>query len=270
MDDIMMVIEKIEQPIELKGFGLFKLNNIDGKWNLEILVQKGIGIPLIENFKELYQDEIIKNQEGNSIIPLDEYFLQINYYKMEEDCIIIFIYMNDKENSFNYAQIYLVSKKILNFIRTQTDFLESELNDYCDTLLQIPKAKGLGALFIISSSGSPFISVINQKKINIAKNEVHIGGFISAIFSFSQEIIGQESGAKLKEINFGDQRLYVITKGSVIFALLVKELNPLLQRYIYIIADEFLDKFKTKIKEFSGDISPFRTFRHTITKYFEI
>ncbi|GAH69954.1 unnamed protein product, partial [marine sediment metagenome] len=99
---------------------------------------------------------------------------------------------------------------------------------------------------------------------------VHIGGFISALLSFSNTIIGEETGAKLKEINFGNQQFYVISKSNVVFAFLVENMNQLLQRYMYLIADEFLFDFRNYIKEFNGDVTPFNEFESKINQYFII
>ncbi|KKL74711.1 hypothetical protein LCGC14_2062130, partial [marine sediment metagenome] len=99
---------------------------------------------------------------------------------------------------------------------------------------------------------------------------VHIGGFISALLSFSNTIIGEETGAKLKEINFGNQQFYVISKSTVIFAFLVENMNSLLQRYMYLIADEFLYEFRDYLKVFNGDVTPFTSFEENINQYFII
>ena len=89
-------------------------------------------------------------------------------------------------------------------------------------------------------------------------------------FSFSNTIIGEETGAKLKEINFGNQQFYVISKSDVIFAFLVEDMNSLLQRYMYLIADEFIYDFSDYLKCFNGDITPFASFEEKINQYFII
>jgi len=134
----------------------------------------------------------------------------------------------------------------------------------------IPKTDGIIAIFIIGSAGSPFLSKINKNRSNIADHEVHIGGFISALLSFSNTIIGEETGAKLKEINFGNQQFYVISKSNVIFAFLVENMSSLLQRYMYLIADEFIYDFSNYLKEFNGDVTPFNEFENKINQYFII
>ncbi len=146
----------------------------------------------------------------------------------------------------------------------------SEIKDVFDQEIEIPRTEGIIAMFVIGSAGSPFISKINKSRTNIADHEVHIGGFISALLSFSNTIIGEETGAKLKEINFGNQQFYVISKNNVIFAFLVESMNSLLQRYMYLIADEFLYQYKDYIKAFSGDVTPFAAFEKNINQYFII
>ena len=136
--------------------------------------------------------------------------------------------------------------------------------------MKIPKTDGIIAIFIIGTAGSPYISKINKDRSEIADHEVHIGGFISALLSFSNTIIGEETGAKLKEINFGNQQFYVITKNEVIFAFLVETMTSIIQRYMYLLADEFLYQFRNLLKEFNGDITPFNCFEEKINQYFII
>lgn len=164
--------------------------------------------------------------------------------------------------------MYFLSKKINQMVISKASI--SDIIDVFDQEIEIPRTEGIIAMFVIGSAGSPFISKINKNRTNIADHEVHIGGFISALLSFSNTIIGEETGAKLKEINFGNQQFYVISKSNVIFAFLVESMNSLLQRYMYLIADEFLYQYKDYIKAFSGDVTPFAAFEKNINQYFII
>ena len=255
-----------ENPLvmEILGIGLVKISQIDTKGRFDVLFQKGIGVPLIQNVIELYKKEIIHKKQGSSIIPLEKFNLFIHYFNHNQDILVI-IYMEEKNSSVNFSKLYFLSKKINRKFQVNEPVLN--IIDDFDTAVKIPKTDGIIAIFIIGAAGSPYISKINKDRSEIADHEVHIGGFISALLSFSNTIIGEETGAKLKEINFGNQQFYVITKNDVIFAFLVETMTSLLQRYMYLVADEFLYQFKNLLKEFNGDITPFNTFEEKINQY---
>jgi len=255
------------ERLQMLGYGLVKISDINSGANFTICFQRGVGVPLIQNIIELYKKEIINKRQGNSIIPLEDFTIFIQYFKNNEDISVI-IYMEEKDQSVNFGRLYFLSKKINQ--KLISNALITEIIDVFEKEIEIPRSEGIIALFVIGSAGSPFISKINKARSNIADHEVHIGGFISALLSFSNTIIGEETGAKLKEINFGNQQFYVISKSNVIFAFLVESMNSLLQRYMYLIADEFLYEYKEYIKDFSGDVTPFAPFEKIINQYFII
>ncbi len=176
--------------------------------------------------------------------------------------------MTQKESTLSFSNLYFLSKKINQRLNSNASI--TEIIEVFENEIEIPRSEGIIAIFVIGSAGSPFISKIDKNRSNIADHEVHIGGFISALLSFSNTIIGEETGAKLKEINFGNQQFYVISKSNVIFAYLVENMNSLLQRYMYLIADEFLFQYKDYLKAFSGDVTPFAAFEKNINQYFII
>lgn len=256
--------------LQMLGYGLIRIIDFESGGNFNIILQKGIGVPLIQNVLELYKKEIITKKQGSSIIPLNEFTIHIQYFNKIPKEICIILYMEEKEpsNPVNFSTLYFLSKKINNKILSNAS--PSEIAQFLEDEIIVPKSSGVIAIFIIGSTGSPLISKINKNRQNILEHEVHIGGFISALLSFSNTIIGEETGAKLKEINFGNQQFYVISKSSVIFAFLVENMTPILQRYMYLIADEFLYQFKDYLKEFNGDITPFASFEENILQYFII
>lgn len=261
-------IKNNNNSINLLGFGLLSFRRSNSDWNYNITFQKGIGKPLVQNVIELYKKEIIGNDKGNSVIPLDNGTVYLQYFRIEDNHIIVLIYM-DKKNPYNsYSKLYLLTKQVKKFYESGVE--RSEIVEFCDDSIEIPVSEDLIGLFVIGSSGRPYFSQIDKHKTTIAKSEIHIGGFISALFSFSQEIIGQESGGNLKEINFGNQRFYLITRNGIIFAFLVEKMSDLLERYMYLIAEEFIDQFKEVLTNFDGDITKFKTFKETIKEYFII
>ncbi|MFX1376236.1 MAG: hypothetical protein ACFFA0_10510 [Promethearchaeota archaeon] len=270
----MIIMEKdqnskeIPVVMEMLGIGLVKISQINIEAKFNVLFQKGIGVPLIQNVMELYKKEIIHKKQGNSIIPLEKFTLFIHYFENSNHDILVIIYMEEKDSSINFSKLYILSRKINRKFQLNEPVFKI-ISDF-DTAVEIPRTDGIIAIFIIGSAGSPYISKINKNRSEIADHEVHIGGFISALLSFSNTMIGEETGAKLKEINFGNQQFYVISKNDVIFAFLVESMNSLIQRYMYLIADEFLYQFKDQIKEFNGDVTPFNSFEEKINQYFII
>ena len=258
---------KTQDILQMLGFGLVNISDFSSNDRFQILFQKGIGTPLIQNIIELCKKEINNQKQWNSIIPIDEFTIFVHYFQHKNDTIVI-LYLTEKDHNINFPKLYLFTRKITNEFRLNTPI--SEIIKTCNKTILIPQTKGIIGVFILGASGSPFCSKINQTRKQISKKEVHIGGFISALFSFSKEIIGQESGAELKEINFGNQRFYMITKSNVIFAFLVEDLNSLIERYMYLIADDFLEQFKDHVTNFNGDVTPFKEFEKKIDLYFEI
>ena len=251
---------------KMLGIGLIKFSE-NSLGEFEVVFQKGIGMPLIHNIIELYRTEILKNKQGNSIIPVKDFTIHLNYFQ-SRDNIIILVFMDEKDDTLSYSQLYLFTKSIRNSFRLNAPI--SEIISLLNNGVSIPRTDGIIAVLIIGSSGSPLISKVNVERSRIEKFEVQIGGFISALFSFSREIIGEESGAELKEINFGNQRFYMITKMNVIFAFLIEKIDILIRRYMYLIVDEFLERYKESLINFDGYVSRFDDFEKTIDQYFII
>ena len=257
----------IPMHFEMLGVGIIKIpnGNLDDK--LDIIFQKGIGLPLIHNIIELCRNEISTKDQGNSIIPVKNYTIFLHYFQNKGDIIIV-LFMEKKTNSLSYPQLYLLIKSIRNNFRLNLPI--AELIDFCNDTIEIPHTEGIIGVFIIGACGTLYLSKINNNRTTIVERSVTISGFISALFSFSQEVIGKDTGAVLKEINFGNQRFFMIIKEKVIFAFLVEKVNSILQRYMYQIADDFLDRYRGIIKRFNGDVSQFYDFEKIIDQYFLI
>ncbi len=252
--------------IDILGMGVVKIS-LSSIIQYQIIFQKGIGMSTIQNIFELYKDEIIEKEEGKSFIPLEDFSAFISYFKGGEHEIVLIIYLDDREDSQKFPKLYIHSKKIINCYHSNNF---EELLETCNDLIEIPKAEGLLSLFVIDMGGCPIFTKIMGKDTKFIQNEIHIGGFISALFSFSKNIIGADKGANLKEINFGNQIFHTIVKNEVIFAFLVNKMTPLLQRYIYIVADEFTKKFDKELKDFNGEIGKFYNFEDTLKIYFDL
>ena len=145
--------------------------------------------------------------------------------------------------------------------------LTKHLIDICKMTVKIPQASGVVGIFIVDYAGCPLYSKVMGIRKDIQEGEVQIGGFISALFSFSQFVIGKESGGKLREINFGNQSFYTITEKKCIIAYLIERMSPLLKRYMYIIAEEFIGRYGKKLEQFDGDIAQFAQFEEIASEY---
>ena len=137
-------------------------------------------------------------------------------------------------------------------------------------IIDIPKASGIMGVLIIGTNGTPLFSRMREDCIAIEDKEIHLSGFISALFAFAREIMGKDSASELKEINFGDKCFYMIRKPKAIFSYLVENINPLLERYMYILPDEFVHKYKEELEEFTGDITPYYDFEEIVNQYFDL
>jgi len=163
MNKIAQNSTKLEK-LQMLGYGLLEMNESNG--NFEIIFQKGIGVPLIQNIIELYKKEILTKKQGNSIIPLDDFTIFIQYFKNNSDEISIILYMEEKEHSVNFSKLYFLSKQINKKLLSNTPIIE--IIRIFETQIEIPKSEGIIAIFIIGSAGSPFLSKINKTRSNIS------------------------------------------------------------------------------------------------------
>ncbi|MHA1149673.1 MAG: hypothetical protein ACTSR8_15665 [Promethearchaeota archaeon] len=270
---IMSVVRRSNEVIKqlnLLGFALVEIDlNNTHLLESNIIIQLGIGTPLIQNILELYRKEIVGKTKGNSIIPMKEYIIYIQYYPDNLNQLIsLLIYLNSKEVQVNYSKFYLVSKKIISLLKRNLSYTETL--ESLSELIEIPKVSEVQAVFILNSYGSPLFSIVNEDYIAIKESDVHISGFISALSTFCQEILKtKSSGNVLKEISFGDFMFYIINKNNIIFAFLIEGMNETVKRYIYLTADFFLQKYGDHIMDFDGEVSIFEDFKAIINNYFK-
>ncbi len=249
--------------IELLGIGLV---SISGK-RVNTIYKKGIGNGLLKSLVNFYKDQIIEKQEGKIIDLVGTHTIYIHFFDVKPDIFAIF-YVNEKDKLIRYDKLCALSNKILKSFCSNNSV--SEINKLCDNI--IPKVSGISALFIISEAGHAFFTKINKKKKFLLDNYIQVGGFLSAIMAFSQEVIGKESGENLQAINFENQQFILIVKDKLIFAYLVeKDLNLIdIRRFMEIIAEEFVESYQDQINDFKGDLEPFAYFKNVVDKYFII
>lgn len=256
--------------LEVLGYGFVnykKEEELENDKEFEIKFQRGISTPLIQNLIELCKKDIHEKDSGKSIIPLEKYTIYINFFNTNKDNIIsIIIFMDKKDSDLNYSKLYLLTKRIEKKIKGKEPL--DSIQQYINKQISIPRSKNIKGIFILNSTGNHYFSKISKNYDKMSELDVHISGFISALFSFSKEIIGKESeGTRLKEINFGDQRFYMVNKEGIIFAYLVDKINSISERYMYLIAEEFIEEFRDKIKNYDGCVSDFEIFEDRINQY---
>ncbi|MEE9376897.1 MAG: hypothetical protein V3V33_02555 [Candidatus Lokiarchaeia archaeon] len=254
-------------PTYVLGVGVIKLNS-NGEIN--IIFQKGIGIQLIQKIIKSNKNEIIKKKNGIKIDLVCNYTVYIHYFDNQTDDIVVILYLDKKEKILKFSDLYLISEKLNNFICSNISLLA--LRNICNKNIRIPKSNGVIALFILNSSGHLFYSKFNKEKTKLKNFEIQISGFISALTIFSKELISQEPGVNLKKINFGKQNFYLVTEQNVIFAYLieVEKKVDINKRYLSLVPEEFLSKYRDNIINFKGDVSVFNNFDQEIEQYFII
>ncbi len=262
----MKVMCTFSEPSSLRilGIGLNRITKSESEYKFEVIFQKGVGIALIQNVLETLRSELEENVEGTSIIPLEHFSIFTNYFKSKTGEKILLLYIYEKENNDIYSELYLHSRKIKSFILSGISI--SELIQMCNNSIDIPQTNGVKGVYVLASSGIPLFSKTDKSIVNLADSQL-VGGLITALFNFSQHLIGKDSGGQLKEINFGNQSFYTISKDKVIFVYLVEKMTPLVERYMYILVDEFLGRYSRLVEKFDGNIAPFGAFTENIDQY---
>lgn len=250
-------------PLEMLGVSLVSIT----VKSHNVFFRKGIRASLLDKLISLYKKQILEKKEGKIIDLLGSFTIYIHFYKVKRELIAIF-YLNEKDKLIKYDSLCSLSNILLRCYCSNVSDLE--LERICNKI--IPCIKGISALFIIYNTGHALYAKVNENKRFLAENYIQVSGFISAILSFSKEVIGQDSGESLQAINFENERFYVYLRGDIIFAYLIdtKNRNKNLKRYIELIADEFMDQFEKQIKNFEGEVTPFSKFDKIIDSYLEI
>lgn len=258
-------LEEIEtlESLEMLGIGLVSIL----ERNYNIIFRKGIGTSLLNKLIKIYKKQIIEKKEGKIVELIGSYTVYVHFFKADNEIVAIF-YVNEKDKLINYNDLCLLSNKLLTLFYSNAS--NTKINSICNKI--IPSATGISALFIISVCGHALYVKINKKKKFLAENYIQVGGFISAIMAFSKEVTGNESGDGLKAINFENEQFFIHLKGDVIFAYLVdkKIESRNLNRFIQLVAEEFVERFNDTFKNFNGDITPFSNFETVVDNYLKI
>jgi len=255
--------EKLDSPtsLDILGVGIVSIT----ERNSNLIYYKGISRSLMNDLIKLYRSDILEKKEGKLIDLLGILTVSIHFYSFSTESIAIF-YLNEKDTLTDYDAMCSSSRTLAQMCCSNAPL--SSINDMCNKIIR--KFEVLSALFVVSTTGHTLFTKISANKTSISENLIQIGGFLSAILMFSNEIIGKNSEDTLQAINFGTQQFIISVKEDIIFAYLVERSSKIdnFERFCNLIAQEFLDQFSESVKNFNGDLGQFHCFETVVSKYF--
>jgi hypothetical protein len=216
---------------------------------------------------KLYRPEIINKKEGKIIDLLGVFTVYIHFYTCGSEKISIF-YVNEKDELVNYDDLCSLSRLLVKNYCSHGSI--SNIIKICNKA--IPSVNGISALFVINTTGHTLFTKIRDDKTKLMENYIQIGGFLSAILMFSNEIIGKNSGESLQAINFENQQFHITVREGIIFAYLLEDptYSETIERYMELLKEEFFELYCDCLKNFDGDLNHFYSFEHIVEKYFSI
>lgn len=255
-------LETSTKNLDLLGLGLVSISQ--NKYN--VILVKGINSSLLDKLVRNYREKIINKGEGKLIELIGCYTVYIHFFKIDIGIFSIF-YINEKDKLIKYDDLCSLSSQIVN--EYYSNCSNSNLNTICTKV--VAKLVDVSALFIVSSAGHSLFSKINEENEFLKNNIIQIGGFISALSTFSSELIGRESGDHLKALRFQDRSFIINIKKEVIFACFTENNDAKqIEKCIDLIAEEFFDRYEDRVRNFDGDITTFKEFECVIDKYLTI
>ncbi|MFX0074998.1 MAG: hypothetical protein ACFE96_06115 [Candidatus Hermodarchaeota archaeon] len=251
------------KKIQVLGIGLITLT--DNQYN--IVFNRGINRSLIKDLIHIYRSEILNRNDGNIIDEFGIYMVYIHFYTFGKLKVSIF-YLSEKEKSLNYDELSSFSNLL---VKTYCSHVSREkISQICNSV--IPIVSGVSAFLVISTTGQTLFKKIRSDKKNLLENYIQIGGFLSAILSFSNEIIGKQSGECLKAIDFENSKFLITVEEGAIFAFLLDQCakSKTIERYIELLTEEFIELYYDCLKDFNCDVTQFRSFEAVVENYFSI
>ncbi|NVM16480.1 MAG: hypothetical protein HWN80_02110 [Candidatus Lokiarchaeota archaeon] len=263
VDNISQESLELQKVIPVLGIGLVSMSQ--NRYNIVFI--KGISRSLMKDLIHLYRSEILEKEEGKMIDLLGIFTVYIHFYTLGNEKISLF-YINEKDKLLNYGDLCSLSRLLVKIYCSNVS--HSKISQICNKA--IPSVKGLSALFVISTTGHTLFTKIRNDKTQLLENYIQIGGFLSAILMFSNEVIGKNSGESLQAINFENQQFHIIVEEGIIFAYLVEQSknSKTVERYMELLKEEFIELYYDCLKDFNGDLNQFHTFEPVVEKYFSI
>lgn len=107
-----------------------------------------------------------------------------------------------------------------------------------------------------------------QKFSGVEVDPDRLAGFISAIVSFSEELLPRMSDDWLKTIDRGSFKL-IVERGDLVYGLLIAEREtPEVRRRLKELVRTFERRFSSKIREWKGELGVFEDFRNDVFRLF--
>jgi hypothetical protein len=263
LEDIYQESLELTKTIQVLGIGLVSMNQD----RPNIVFNKGISHSLMIDLIKLYQPEILSKSEGKIIDLLGVFTVYVHFYTFGNEKISIF-YVNEKDELINYDDLCSLSRLLVKTYSSNVSI--SKIIKICNTA--IPSVKGISALFVINATGHTLFTKIREDKTRLIENYIQIGGFLSAILMFSNEIIGTGSGENLQAINFENHQFHITVREGIIFAYLLEDstYSETIERYMELLKEEFFEMYCECLKRFDGDLNHFYSFEQVVDKYFSI
>ncbi|MHA2289582.1 MAG: hypothetical protein ACXABG_12420 [Promethearchaeota archaeon] len=257
--------ELLELPkaVQVLGIGVVSLSTN----RYSIVFNKGISSSLIKDLIHLYRLEILNKKEGKLIDLFGIYTVYIQFYTLGSEKFTLF-YINEKDKLVNYGDICSLSRLFLKIYSSNVS--HSKIRQVCNKV--VPSVKGISALFIINSTGHTLFTKFRSDKKRLSDNYIQIGGFLSAILMFSNEVMGKSAGKSLQAITFENQQFLISIQEGIIFAYIVEDSirSETRERYIELLKDEFIELFYDCLTDFNGDLNQFQSFGPVVEQYFSI
>lgn len=253
----------LRKKIQVLGISLITLS--DNRYN--IVFNRGINLSLAKDLIHIYRSEILNRNEGKIIEEFGIYSVYIHFYTFGKLKVSIF-YLSEKGNVIANDELCSFSKVLVKSYCSHVS--RSKISQICESV--IPIVSGVSAFLVISTTGQTLFKKIRSDKKNLLENYIQIGGFLSAILTFSNEILGKKTGECLKAIDFQNHTFLITVEEGAIFAFLLDQSakSERLERYIELLTEEFIELYYDDLKDFNCDITQFRSFEAVVENYFAI
>ena len=253
----------LRKKIQVLGIGLITLS--DNRY--KIVFNRGINRSLVKDLIHIYRSEILNCNEGKIVDEFGIYMVYLHFYTFGKLRVSIF-YLSEKDKVNNYIELCSFSKVLVTSYCSYVS--RSKISQICESV--IPIVSGVSAFLVIRTTGQTLFKKIRSDKKNLLENYIQIGGFLSAILTFSNEVIGKKTGECLKAIDFENYTFLITIEEGTIFSFLLDQSakSKRLERYIELLTEEFIELYYDYLKDFNCDISQFRSFEAVVENYFSI
>ncbi|MBN1802667.1 MAG: hypothetical protein JW891_14240 [Candidatus Lokiarchaeota archaeon] len=124
----------------------------------------------------------------------------------------------------------------------------------------------INELWIIDTNGMCFFHKSTSEAKSLKGESVLLGGFFSAIITFSHEL----SGRDIKRLETQKAKILFFKEGNLIFIVGadVHHSEKKIRQRIKIIKNLFINKYRDELISFDGDISKFKKFEDDLENVF--